>query len=506
MTAPATVPDAFRRRARLSPSAVAVADAAERLDYAELERRTDGLAHALVAAGTRPGDRVVVCVERSVALVVALLAVLKAGAAYVPVDLGEAPGRLADMLDDAGARVALCDAAGRALLAGRPLRTLDPAAMDPAAPAHPARSAPLPDAGPEALACLMYTSGSTGRPKGVMVPHRAVVNLVTEPNYVRLGPADRLLQLAPVAFDAATFEIWGALLNGARVELAPPRTLGPAELGRLLDERGITVLWLTAALFHRQIETAPESLAGLRTLLAGGDVLSPGHVRRLRSAAPGLELVNGYGPTEATTFSLCHRIAPDEEFPRSVPIGRPVQNAAVELRDDSGSVVPDGDTGELWVAGAGVSLGYWRRPELTAERFVPDASGRLWYRTGDLARRRPEDRVVEFLGRADGQIKLHGHRVEPGEIEHALARHVSLRQAAVAVRTNHLGEDRLVAWVTADGPPDRRALRSFLRERLPGYMVPAVFLHVEELPVTKNGKVDRRALPDPDWRRKENYV
>ncbi|MER6920886.1 amino acid adenylation domain-containing protein, partial [Streptomyces spiralis] len=428
------------------------------------------------------------------------------GAAYVPVDLGEAPGRLADMLDDAGARVALCDAAGRALLAGRPLRTLDPAAMDPAAPAHPARSAPLPDAGPEALACLMYTSGSTGRPKGVMVPHRAVVNLVTEPNYVRLGPADRLLQLAPVAFDAATFEIWGALLNGARVELAPPRTLGPAELGRLLDERGITVLWLTAALFHRQIETAPESLAGLRTLLAGGDVLSPGHVRRLRSAAPGLELVNGYGPTEATTFSLCHRIAPDEEFPRSVPIGRPVQNAAVELRDDSGSVVPDGDTGELWVAGAGVSLGYWRRPELTAERFVPDASGRLWYRTGDLARRRPEDRVVEFLGRADGQIKLHGHRVEPGEIEHALARHVSLRQAAVAVRTNHLGEDRLVAWVTADGPPDRRALRSFLRERLPGYMVPAVFLHVEELPVTKNGKVDRRALPDPDWRRKENYV
>nr|WP_277349563.1 amino acid adenylation domain-containing protein [Streptomyces sp. S3(2020)] len=520
-----SVPDAFRRRAARTPAAVAVAGAGEELTYGELDRRSDAWADVLVARGMLPGDRVLVCLERSVSLVVGLLAILKASAAYLPVDLGEAPARLSGIIADADVRLALCDEAGAGVLAthdvpvlltgrldGTPTDTTPAATPDPTAPTPPGgplppgeSPAPAPRPRPEDVACVMYTSGSTGRPKGVLVPHRAVLNLVHEPNYVTLDARDRLLQLAPVAFDAATFEIWGALLNGARLEVAPPGPLGAAGLGGLLRERGITVLWLTAALFHRQIDHDAGSLGPLRVLLAGGDVLSVEHVRRLRAAAPDLRVVNGYGPTEATTFSLCHRIAPDEEFPRSVPIGVPVQGTEAQLRDDSGAVVSEGAEGELWVAGAGVGLGYWRRPDLTAERFVTDTDGRTWYRTGDLARRRA-DGVHEFLGRIDGQVKLLGHRVEPGEIENLLAEHPPIGQAAVGVRTNLVGDPKLVAWVTLTGPLDRRALRARLRRELPEYMVPTLFAAVDALPVTANGKVDRNALPTPDWRRKEHYV
>ncbi|MFF4273188.1 amino acid adenylation domain-containing protein [Streptomyces sp. NPDC001536] len=539
-----SIPEAFRRQAARTPEAIAVAGAGAELTYGELDRRSDAWAAALVAHGVLPGDRVLVCLERSVSLVVGLLAILKASAAYLPVDLGEAPARLAGIVADAEVRLALCDAAGAGVLgthdvpvvlvgrpggtpeaaasgaststpaeravspvspAGQPAKTTAPTSSGAPPPAGQAVAGPAPRTGPEDVACVMYTSGSTGRPKGVLVPHRAVVNLVREPNYVSLDADDRLLQLAPVAFDAATFEIWGALLNGARLEVAPAGPLGAVGLGELLRERGITVLWLTAALFHRQIDVDAGSLGSLRVLLAGGDVLSVEHVRRLRAAAPELRIVNGYGPTEATTFSLCHRIAPDEEFPRSVPIGVPVQGTEAQLRDDSGAVVPEGAEGELWIAGAGVGLGYWRRPDLTAERFVTDPEGRTWYRTGDLARRRPGG-VHEFLGRIDGQVKLLGHRVEPGEIENLLAAHPPIRQAAVGVRTNLVGDPKLVAWVTLTGPLDRRALRARLRRELPEYMVPTLFAAVDALPVTANGKVDRNALPTPDWRRKENYV
>ncbi|MCX5331783.1 amino acid adenylation domain-containing protein [Streptomyces sp. NBC_00140] len=532
MTTPyLSIPEAFRRQVARAPEAVAVGGVGEALTYGELDRRSDAWADALVARGVVPGDRVLVCVERSVSLVVGLLAILKASAAYLPVDLGEAPARLAGIVEDAEVRLALCDEVGAGVLAAHEVPVLlvgrsgetptDTAARTPldvpvpsadaTAPAAPGVSVPLaghapaPRTEPEDVACVMYTSGSTGRPKGVLVPHRAVLNLVHEPNYVTLDGHDRILQLAPVAFDAATFEIWGALLNGARLEMAPAGPLGADALGGLLRERGITVLWLTAALFHRQIDFDAGSLSSLRVLLAGGDVLSVEHVRRLRAAAPELRIVNGYGPTEATTFSLCHRIAPDEEFPRSVPIGVPVQGTEAQLRDDSGTVVPEGAEGELWIAGAGVGLGYWRRPDLTAERFVTDTDGRTWYRTGDLARQRA-DGIHEFLGRIDGQVKLLGHRVEPGEIENLLAECPPIGQAAVGVRTNLVGDPKLIAWVTLTGPLDRRALRARLRRELPEYMVPTLFAAVDALPVTANGKVDRNALPTPDWRRKENYV
>jgi amino acid adenylation domain-containing protein len=354
----------------------------------------------------------------------------------------------------------------------------------------------------------MYTSGSTGRPKAVVVEHRNITNLVTEPNFVDLRPDDRILQLAPVAFDAATFEIWGALLNGLTLVLAPPGQVQAEELGDLLRTRGVTVLWLTAALFHRQIDTDPTALAGLRTVLAGGDVLSVPHIRRLREAAPQLRIVNGYGPTETTTFACCHAIPRDEELGATVPIGRPLQNVTVRIVDAAGRPVPHGEAGELWIGGGGVSRGYWRRPELTAEKFVAaqGPEGIRYYRSGDRARQRP-DGVIEFLGRLDDQFKLRGFRIEPGEIENVLTEHPQVRTAAVGIRESHLGDRRLVAWVVPSGEAlDKRALREHLRERVPEHMIPAGFVSLATLPITANGKTDRKALPEPDWRSKSLYV
>ncbi|MEV0006080.1 AMP-binding protein [Micromonospora sp. NPDC050980] len=364
-----TVPAAFAARVVTAPDTVAVAAADGMFSYGELDAYAEGIAAALRRAGVRVGDRVAVCLERSAALVATLLGVLKAGAAYLPLDPHDPPLRRAAVLADA--RPALGVTVGEDL-PGLPMITPTSPGASPRRPDPNCHAAGAP--GPEDLAYLMYTSGSTGRPKGVMVPHRAVVNLVTAPNYVDIGPTDRLLQLAPTAFDASTFEIWGALLGGARLEVAPPGILGPREIAGLVRDRGITVLWLTAALFHRQVDFDPTSLRGLRTLLAGGDVLSVPHVRALRAALPEVTLVNGYGPTETTTFALCHRLSADEPL-TTVPIGRPIQGVRVEVRDPAGATVTDGQAGELWITGAGVASGYWDRDSLTAERFVPDETG-----------------------------------------------------------------------------------------------------------------------------------
>ncbi|HEV3171579.1 MAG TPA: amino acid adenylation domain-containing protein [Actinocrinis sp.] len=512
-TGPTSVTDLFRRQVVRTPDAVALEAGSDRLTYAELDAWSDELARLLLDRhGVVRGDRVAVCLDRSPRLIAALLGVLKAGAAYLPIDVAEPERRMSDMIADAEPVLAVCEPGVVERFAAHGLATAH-VAPQPAVGADAASAAaqpPLPLAAADDIAYLMYTSGSTGRPKAVVVEHRNITNLVTEPNYVELAARDRILQLAPVAFDAATFEIWGALLNGARLVLAPPGQVQSEELGELLREKGITVLWLTAALFHRQIDADPEALAGLHTVLAGGDVLSVPHIRELREAAPGLQIVNGYGPTETTTFACCHRIAPDEELNGTVPIGRQLQNVVVRIVDPDGKPVPDGTAGELWIGGGGVSRGYWRRPELTAEKFVTAVGGALdggrYYRSGDQARRRP-DGVVEFLGRLDDQFKLRGFRIEPGEIENALAEHPQVRTAAVGIRESHLGDRRLVAWIVPNGETlDKRALREHLRERVPEHMIPAGFVSLTELPITANGKTDRRALPEPDWRSKALYV
>lgn len=458
-----SIQDAFGRWVAATPDAIAVG----RVTYAELDAWSDQIAGRLLTLLVRRGDRVAVPGVRSVELIAALLGVLKAGAAYVPIDPADPAARRRQLLADAQVTAAVGELDG---VPGVPVaRGGDRASVA---------------VGGADLAALMYTSGSTGRPKAAMVEHRNIVNLVTEPNFVRLGPADRVLHLASPAFDAASFEIWGALLNGARSVIAS----GIEDLAAIVRDYGVTVLWLTAALFHRQIDEDPSAFDGLRTVIAGGDSLSVPHVERLRER--GCQVVNGYGPTECTTFACCHRVGVDERFDRSVPIGVPIQSVHVRVLDSDGV---EAETGELWVGGAGVSRGYWRRPGLTADRFRPDTDGRRLYRTGDLVRRRP-DGALEFLGRADAQVKLRGHRIEPGEVESVLTAHPSVSRAAVVLDRADPAEPRLVGFVVPAGELDRRAVRAFVRTRLPAYMVPARIVPVADLPVTVNGKTDRRAL------------
>ena len=500
------VTEAFRQWADKSPDAVAVSSGTHHLTYAELDEWSDHLGRVLVHNGVRPGDRVVVCLERSLELIAALLGVLKAGAAYVPVDPREPERRLSRILEDVQGSAALCGPGTAAGFTARAMYVLHPA--DPPYDAE-LDAVELPAVGARDLAYLMYTSGSTGMPKAVMVVHSSITNLVIEPSYVDLGPDDQLLQLAPVAFDAATFEIWGALLNGCRLVLAPDGPVQPDELGDLLHDNGITVLWLTAALFHRQIDIDPTALRGVRVVLSGGEVLSAPHVRALLDVVPQLQVVNCYGPTETTTFTTCYPIDPDDLPEHAIPIGRPIQNVTVHIVDGDGNPLPDGDIGEIWIGGAGVSAGYWHRDELTPTKFVhggwSGAEG-TYYRSGDLGRSRP-DGVIEFLGRIDDQFKLRGFRIEPGEVENVLVAHPYVREAAVGLREDQRGDRRLVSWIVLSGnTPDRKALRAFVRDQLPEHMVPSAFVYLTALPITANGKVDRRALPAPDWATRSVYL
>jgi aspartate racemase len=491
----------FEEQARRTPEAVALVSQNGAVTYRELGARADTLAHRLRTHGVMADVPVAVWMDRSVDLVVALLGILKAGGAYLPLDLATPPERVAFMLGDAGAALLLTDRERRDRLPRRALRALcldEPWSDAPEAP----KCARRPTA--ESLAYVMYTSGSTGLPKGVCVPHRAVVRLVRSTNYVRLTADETFLQLAPVSFDASTFEIWGALLNGARLVLYPGQIPVLAELREIIARHRVSTLWLTAGLFHHVVEHDLRSLEPVRQLLAGGDVLSIPHVERVLAELPDCRLINGYGPTENTTFSCCHPITDRERIIRSVPIGRPIANTRAYVLDAQLQPVPTGVVGELCVAGDGLARGYLNRPELTSERFVaapfPEEPGRL-YRTGDRARYLP-DGSIEFLGRSDHQVKIRGYRVELGEIEVALGRHPAVRQVVVVAVTAASADRRLVAYLVMDGPrpPAVAELRAFLEASLPGYMIPTAWVVLDALPITENGKIDRSALPAPEPR------
>jgi len=497
----ATVHGLFERQAALTPDATALIFGGEALTYGQLNERADGLARRLRRLGVGPETTVGLCADRSPEMVAGLLAVLKAGGAYVPLDPQYPQERLRFMLEDAGVSVLLAQSRLAARLPAEGLRVLllDGDADEDEAPSR--GDALGVEVGAGNLAYLMYTSGSTGRPKGVAVTHRNVVRLVTETDFARFGAEEVWLQYAPISFDASTLEIWGSLLHGSRLLLARPGVAALEELGREVRAGGVTTLWLTAGLFHLMADERPEDLKGVRQLLAGGDVLSPAHVRKfVGAAAPGATLINGYGPTENTTFTCCFPVTAETQFGGTVPVGRPVANTEVFILDRSLRPVPQGVVGELMTGGDGLARGYFNRPALTAERFVPHpfAEGARLYRTGDLARYLP-DGSIEFIGRADQQVKIRGFRIELGEIEAALLSREGVREAVVVAREDVEGDKRLVAYLVSDGAEQAAAgeLQRHLRETLPEHMLPAAFVWLDGLPLTENGKVDRKALPAP---------
>ena len=507
---PGTLPELFEAAATRRPDALALICGETTLSYAALDARANRLARLLAAEGIGAEEVVALALPRSVDMVVALLAVVKAGAAWLALDPDYPPRRLGFMLADSrAARIIGTTASLAALRAANadlpPVITLDDparrarlAAMSPAPLTPPERARPL---RPENLAYLIYTSGSTGTPKASANTQASVVNLAWRPGYAPIGPDDVVLQFAPFTFDAAVFEVWGALLNGAQLVLAPHGPVALPELAALCARHGVTIAWMTAGLFERAAADHLPVFAGLRQLLAGGDVLSMPALRRVRAAFPALRIVNGYGPTETTTFACTHALtAPDLAAP-ALPIGKPIGNVAAYVLDTALRPVPPGVLGELFLAGAGLARGYAGRPGLTAERFLADPfgpPGTRMYRTGDLARWR-SDGSLDFLGRLDAQVKLRGFRIEPGEIEAALLEQPGILQASVLLR-EVAGEPRLVAYlVPRPGAvvPAPETLRAALADSLPDHMVPRAFVTIEALPLTPNGKLDRRALPMP---------
>ncbi|HEU4591744.1 MAG TPA: amino acid adenylation domain-containing protein [Steroidobacteraceae bacterium] len=490
---PMSVHARFSAVAARHPDRVALAWEEEALSYAELEHASDALAMRLRDDGVLAGDIVALGLGRSPEAIIAMLAVLKLGAAYLPVDLHYPPERLAFMLGDAGVQLLLAPHAATALPPG--VRTL---VLEGVPSPAPRQASPMVE--PSALAYVMYTSGSTGEPKGVQIPHRAILRLVMQCEFMTLDESVRMLHAAPPGFDASTLEIWGPLLNGGVCVLHDEDIPTAAGLARTISWHGVTSAWLTAALFNAVVDEDPHALSGLKELLAGGEALSRPHVRRAMQALPRLRLINGYGPTECTTFTTTHAIQAADLDAASIPIGRPITETQVYICNSKLELLPDGLVGELLVGGLGVGLGYLNRAELNAQKFVADtigSSGGLLYRTGDLVRRR-DDGAIEFIGRVDNQVKIRGFRIEPGEIEAVLAAHPQVRSCAVVpLKDANLGT-QLVGYVVAPAADFSAArLREFLHERLPEFMVPAHFVRLDALPVTQNGKLDRRALPAP---------
>ncbi|MEU2062596.1 amino acid adenylation domain-containing protein [Streptomyces sp. NPDC013455] len=485
-----TADELFRRAAQRTPDAVAVREGDLELTYAQLAGAAAEQARRLRELGVGRGDRVLIALERSIAEIVAVLGTAWAGAAYVGVDMSQPEEQVRHILAKAAPKAALASSPDAVACLGVPACATWEPAWEPAADEPTA-------AGPDDLAYIAFTSGSTGLPKGVAVPHRAVVRLVHECAFAPFAPDDRMLRLSPLAFDASTLEVWGPLAAGAAVEVFPAGLPSPSELGAFLLDRKVTVAWLTAGLFRLVEEFAPTGLGGLRQLLTGGDVVPHAHVARVLERHPGIVVTNGYGPTENTTFTATHSVTSAAEADGPLPIGTPVPGTRVYVLDRRHRIVPPGAVGELYAAGEGLAHGYVDDEAESARgfgHFSPDVPDRL-YRTGDLVR---VDRAgrLRFLGRRDDQVKLRGFRIELSAIADVLAADPRVRDAAVVVTDDGDSADKrlLAAVVPADAPVGTAELRDLVADRLPAYMVPSLWAVVDRMPVTGNGKVDRRKL------------
>jgi amino acid adenylation domain-containing protein len=467
----------------------------ETLSYAELDRRSNQLGRYLKNLGVGPEKLVGISVERSVDMVLAMVGILKAGGAYVPIDPAYPPDRLRFMAEDSNIGVLLTQ--GR-LAHSLPRLKAHVVCLDRDWDdiAQQSNQELQPQVFPENLAYVIYTSGSTGLPKAAAVSHRSMIRLLRDTNYIQFQGDEVVAQTVNMSFDPATFEIWGALLNGCRLVIIDNEVLLDVErFAAEIVDKGVQVMFLATALFNELGRLKPSMFNSVKHLLFGGEAVYPVTVAAVLEHGGPERLVNAYGPAECTTFSGWYVVRAVAKDAPSVPIGKPVANTQLYVLDGHMNLEPVGIMGQLYIGGEGLARGYWGRPELTAEKFIPDPyglpGGRL-YRSGDLARWM-EDGNLEFFGRADNQIKIRGFRVELGEIEVAMLQHGGVRNCAVVMKTV-AGSKQLVAYVSGEATPDQ--LKNYLKAKLPEYMVPSLYVMLPELPLNTNGKVDRRALPN----------
>ena len=511
-----SVPGLFAETVQHCRDAIAIESGDITLTYAELDARANRVAAGLLNAGAIAGAPVALVLGRSPEALIALLGILKAGAAYLPLDPGHPPERLALVINAAGAGLVITGN-GAVALPGVSARCIPFEQLQ----CSPALAA-APTVAGDALAYVMLTSGSSGTPKGVEITHRSIIRLVRDVSYIDLTQKARVLHAAPLGFDASTLEIWGALLNGGTCVIHHETIPTACGLQAVIRRYDVRIAWLTAALFNAIVDEDARKLDGIEQLFIGGEALSIAHVRKAYAALPHVVISNGYGPTECTTFAATYRIPRELAAGLvSIPIGRPIADTTLYVLNALGEAVPVGVAGELYIGGSGLARGYLARAALSAERFVFKAiegSSERLYRTGDLVRWRAEG-VLEFIGRADDQVKIRGHRIELGEIEAALQQLPGLRACCVLAREDQPGQKRLVAYYVSDdrwsdrgsadgtapgaSPVTARSLRAQLAQALPEFMVPAIYLRLATLPMTQNGKIDRRALPAPDRRRPE---
>lgn len=491
------VHEAVAGYATRTPEAVAVVAGTNRVTYAELDARANRFAHHLIARGVRPGRFVGVLLDRDIDMVVAVLGVLKAGAAFLMLDPRFPAHHTAALVEQARPPLVVTGPSLVSRLADIPVPALvvrdDPAA---AAPGHPPKVRITPDD----VACVMFTSGSTGRPKGVLAPHRALTGTLLRQEFVRFGRDEVWLQCAPLPWDAFALELFGPLLSGATCVLQPGPTPEPGHIAALVATHGVTTLHLSATLLNFMIDEFPEAFRGVRQIMTGGEPASVAHVAELLARHPEVRLINGYSPVENMIFTLCHRVTEDDTVLPAIPIGRPIANKQCYVLDERLGLLPTGVTGELYMAGVGLAQGYLGAAGATAERFVAcpyGAPGERMYRTGDLCRRRT-DGVLEYIGRSDDQVKIRGFRVEPVQVQTAFTGHPLVRQAAVVVREDRPGDKRLVAYIVAAPGVDVAALREHGAKHLPEHLRPSAFVLLDALPANANGKLDRAALPAPD--------
>ncbi|MEC0696474.1 surfactin non-ribosomal peptide synthetase SrfAA [Bacillus atrophaeus] len=494
-----TIVQMFEEQASKTPDHPALQYEGETLTYAELNRQANQLARHILTVGAGDGQPAAVLFERSMDMVVSILAVLKSGSAYVPIDPEHPIQRIRHFFNDSGAKV---------LLTQRSLKPLAEEAgfegvivlADDEASYHTDASDVLLPFDSNTLANLTYTSGTTGTPKGNKVTHANILRTVKQTNYIDITEKDTILGLSNYVFDAFMFDMFGALLNGAKLVLIPKDVvLDMPRLSKVLEEENISILMITTALFHLLVDLNPSCLSNIRKIMFGGERASVDHVKKALQTVGKGKLLHMYGPSESTVFATYHPVDEIEEHTLSIPIGKPVSNTEVYILDPSGRVQPVGVAGELCVSGEGLVQGYYNRPELTEEKFVPHPfkDGERMYKTGDLARWLPNG-DIEFIGRIDHQVKIRGQRIELGEIEHQLQSHDRVQESIVLAVDQGAGDKLLCAYFVGQGEISSQELREHTAKDLPAYMIPAVFIQMDELPLTGNGKIDRRALPVPD--------